>query len=209
MLAALVGALERDSPAELTRVLGARGPLLQRAIATTRALSLDPPVLAAWRRYQGVVWTHLAPSALRPSQRRRVLVPSGLLGLVCAEDPIADYRLTMNVAVAPLPTLSRFWRPTVSAALADYAQGATIVNLLPREHTDALDLTAAAARATVINARFVAADGRKAAGHDAKAVKGALAARLVSDGVDAVVRASWRGWEIRREGDELVVRAPR
>lgn len=206
--AALAGLLSRHDPRELARVLGASGPLLERATAATAALEGDAPRLAAWRRYQGVVWTHLDPASLPVAQRRRLLVPSALYGLVSAQDPIADYRLTMDVAVAPLPVLSRFWRSTVSSLLATHARGATVVNLLPREHAASVDVAILKRSARVIHAHFVAHDGRRAVGHDAKAVKGALARRLVGEGIDAVASSTWRGWEVRLDGDNLVVRAP-
>lgn len=45
---ALAELLRCADPSELVRVLGARGPLLERAVETTTALAGDPPLLAAW-----------------------------------------------------------------------------------------------------------------------------------------------------------------
>lgn len=200
--------LQRSDPAELSRVLGARGPLLERALSSARALDGDPPLLAAWRRYQGVVWTHLEPATLPSALRRRVLVPSGLYGLVAAEDPIADYRLAMNVALAPLPSLAQYWRPSVTQLLDVHAGRSTIVSLLPSEHAASIDFAALGERRRVVHVRFVTADERRAVGHDAKAVKGVVARRLLTEGLEATGGMSWRGWVVRREESELVVRAP-
>jgi len=102
------------------------GPRVTRHLADERVARL-----AAWRRYSGVVWSHLGPASLEPAQRRRILVPSSLYGITTAEDRIADFRLKMNVGVTPLGTMSTFWRPKVTPALAAHAQRSTIVNLLP------------------------------------------------------------------------------
>ncbi|HTT58942.1 MAG TPA: hypothetical protein VMF33_02745, partial [Acidimicrobiales bacterium] len=66
------------TPKELEATFGARGALLERAVAAARVfVEGGAPVLPAWRRYQGVVWTYLRPAALTPGSRRRILVPSG------------------------------------------------------------------------------------------------------------------------------------
>lgn len=145
------------------------------------------------------------PSALR----RRVLVISGLYGLVAGKDPIADYRLAMNAVLTPLPSLAQFWRPTVTELLDARAGRSTIVNLLPRGHAVSVDFATLSEGRRVVHVRFVTADERRAVGHDAKAIKGVVARRLLTDGLEATIDSSWHGWVVRREGMDLLVRAPR
>jgi cytoplasmic iron level regulating protein YaaA (DUF328/UPF0246 family) len=209
-VAAALGALiARGARPELESTLSAKGELLERAItSTTEVVHSSAPLKAAWRRYEGVVWTHVAPETLASSQRRRILVPSGLYGLLAGEDLIADYRIKMNASLAPMGVLATFWRPFVTRALDAKVGRATLVNLLPNEHAASIDLGCIGTRHRVINVRFVTNDERSAVGHDAKAVKGTLARRVLEGGAIALERFSWQGWRSRREGDEVFVTAP-
>ena len=201
VLIALADVVARSSPSEGERVFAARGDGLERAWCAARAL-VDGRGAArpAHERYCGVVWTHLEPSTLSLAQRRRLLVPSGLYGVTSAQDLVGDYRLKMSVALAPLGRLDTFWRSPVSAALAGVTRGATVVNLLPREHARAVDPGALAAGSRVIDVVFATRDGARAAGHAAKAVKGVLARRLLEGGVGALEGFAWRGWRVQRPG---------
>ena len=69
------------------KLLGVKGDHLLRAQSANVSL-VGAPTLPAWRRYTGVVWDHLQPESLTPEQRRRLIVPSGLLGLVRGDDPV-------------------------------------------------------------------------------------------------------------------------
>ena len=208
--ASLAALVARASAKELERILSARGPLLERALWATRELTAGTaPRTPAWRRYQGVVWSHLDPGSLAPATRRRILVPSGLYGLVTAEDAIAEYRLRMNTRLGSLGVLASFWRPRVSEVLAQHRAHATVVNLLPQEHVAGIDLGALGDGRQVVHAHFVANDERRAVGHDAKAVKGVLARHLLERGLEGVESVTWQGWRVRREDDHLYVSAPR
>lgn len=194
---------------ELEATFNARGELLARAIEAANEVVLGRALLTpAWRRYEGVVWSHLDPASLTPALRRRVLVPSGLYGLLSGEDPIADYRLRMNVRLSPLPSLAHFWRPIVTPLLHDIAKNSVIVNFLPLEHAASIDLHSLAQNHEVINVHFVANDEKRAVGHDAKAIKGVLARHVLIDGLGSVEAVQWQGWRVRREGSELYVTAP-
>jgi uncharacterized protein len=197
------------SPAQLEVALSARGPLLQRALAATRqVLEGTAPVLPAWRRYEGVVWSYLGPDSLTLAQRRRILVPSGLYGLLAGEDRIAEYRLKMNVRLPNLPPLARFWRPSVTEALVEKTSRATIINFLPKEHLASVDIESLKARRNIIDVHFVATDESKAVGHDAKAVKGELARAVLCEGVAAFSVPERLGWRVERRDDIVVVSAP-
>jgi uncharacterized protein len=207
--AALGTFLQTASLRQLETVLNARGPLLARAIeASEQLVAGNAPLTPAWRRYQGVVWSHLDPGTLTPGVRRRILVPSGFYGLVSSEDAVADYRLRMNVGLRPLGGLATFWRPHVTRVLATHLVNVPLVNLLPQEHAASIDLGTLAERRRIINVHFVAKNEQRAVGHDAKAVKGVLTRRLLTEGLGSIDQMTWQGWTVRRERDELFVRAP-
>jgi cytoplasmic iron level regulating protein YaaA (DUF328/UPF0246 family) len=206
---ALKSFLSDASQRELEATFGARGPLLERTVSAARVfIEGGAPLLPAWRRYQGVVWNYLSPETLTPAARRRILVPSGLYGLVTGEDLVADYRLKMNASLPGLGVLARYWRPHVTAALVDAAPRATIVNLLPHEHAASVDWTRVERKSRVLNVRFVAADESRAVGHDAKAIKGKLAGAVLRDGLAAFDVGRRLGWTIERRGDVVIARAP-
>ena len=160
------------------KLLGVGGDHLERAIQSNRSL-LGAPTLPAWRRYTGVVWEHLDPATLTAPQRRSIVVVSGLLGLVRADDPVPDYRLKMGASLAPMGKLSTWWRPILGPALSTATRRRTVVDLLPQEHR--------AAFTDADRERFVVVDlvERTGApgGHAAKAAKGRLARHLLTCGL--------------------------
>ncbi len=173
------------------KLLGVKGEHLLRALDANSALR-GAPVLPAWQRYTGVVWDHLDPVSLDAAQRRRIVVVSGLLGLVRGDDPVPDYRLKMGANVPPLGKLSTWWRDELSDTINRYAVGRTdgspriLVDLLPKEHRAAWTPDR---RVTGVSVEFVDPTG-KPGGHFAKAAKGELAAAILRGGVDVLDR--WR-----------------
>ena len=207
--AELARAVAARDESRRSAVLGVRGELLDRALAATVALTRGTaPVLPAWRRYTGVVWAGLDPASLSTAERNRILVPSAVYGLTTATDPVADYRLKMLVALGRLGRLSTFWRPHLTRVLGDRAAGRVVVDLLPAEHAHAVDWAALGAVSRVVRVRFVAADGARAVGHEAKATKGRVARLLVVEGLGAVAGFSEDGWTASRTGDVVTVAAP-
>lgn len=209
VVAALATLLETSSRAALEKVLGVRGPLLERALISTRAIvDGEMGTLPAWQRYSGVVWTHLDPATLSESQRRRLLVPSGLYGVTSGVDRVADYRLKMNASLIPLGKLSSYWKPLLTPLLEKSLRGATVIDLLPHEHEAALDFARLRGACEVHNVAFVQYDGARAAGHDAKAVKGEVARTLLCDGWEGLEDFRWNGWRSRRHHGELRIVGP-
>jgi cytoplasmic iron level regulating protein YaaA (DUF328/UPF0246 family) len=204
--AALRTLLTSSTNERLERVFNARGPMLERATAATSSLLRGrADLLPAWRRYVGVVWSHLDPSTMTPHQLDRVLVPSGVYGVTTANDLIGDYRLKMNVSLAPLGRVASFWRPRLSTVLAERLDGQTVVSMLPKEHAAALDLDALGVRGEVFTVGFRNAAGARAVGHEAKAVKGVLARSVLTGGVDVLDEFVWQGWSSRRQGRSVLV----
>lgn len=186
---ALDAALHDHDEAALAKLLGVNpGPLLERAVATSRLVAEGRArALPAWQRYTGVVWQHLDPAGLDEEARARILVPSALLGLVTANDPVPDHRLKFDKRLpfptAPAPTrLDRFWRPHLTVQLRKQAppRSTILVDLLPDEHRAAFDTTGA--RSPLATAIRVPSTG----GHDGKAAKGLLARALLTEGLAAL-----------------------
>ena len=176
--------------ADLAKVAGVKGPSLERAAEAVRLLARGrAPSLPAHERFTGVVWQHLAPADL-PVER--IAIVSALLGVCAGDDPVPDFRLKLSVSLAPLGRLDRFWRPHVSKALVRWADGREVWDLLPNEHAAAVDVPG------LVKVRFEGVSG-----HDAKAVKGALARHVLPTGTHA--RFRWHGWKATRTGDLVVV----
>ena len=208
-VAASLGERLADDPARAAKVLGATGPLLDQAVgATARIVAGTARALPAARRYEGVVWTHLDVDGLDADQLGRLLVPSAVVGLSTGTDPVPDHRLTFGVALPGLGRLDRWWRPTLTSALLDHVGDGTIVDLLPNEHAAAFDVDALAAGTDLVRVRFVSADGGRAVGHAAKAVKGRVAHAALTGGIRALGRFSWEGWRASRTSTGYDVVAP-
>jgi hypothetical protein len=128
-----------------------------------------------------VVWDHLDLATLTTTQRDRalssIIVISGLLGAVGADETVPDYRLKMGARLAPFGLLSRWWHDDLSAMLNKKFKGAVVIDLLPQEHRAAFTLDT-----EIVGKHIVVAINEKsgkAGGHDAKAAKGRLARHLV------------------------------
>jgi uncharacterized protein len=210
VLAALSGLLDRGNEKDIEKTLRVHGALLERAIASSRALT-EPRarLLPAWRRYSGVVWGHLDPATLASAQRRRILVPSGLYGLTTAQDPIGDYRMKMNVVLSPLGGLATYWRPRITPVLMRHVVGSDVVNLLPNEHATSIDITQLSPSCHLVTVRFVVEGEEVVAGHEAKAVKGILARQLLEQGLGALDTFDWHGWRTDPEAGGTRIVAPK
>ncbi|MGA0862458.1 MAG: peroxide stress protein YaaA [Ilumatobacteraceae bacterium] len=181
-----LGVWRRELAAELARIdggneklLGVRAAHLDRARAANSSL-VGAPTLPAWRRYTGVVWDHLdlpsLPATARNAALARIVVVSGIAGLVRADDRLPDYRLKMGARLPGYGALSGWWRDDLTEALARWLKGRTVIDLLPQEHRAAIDWS----RLDAIRVDLVARSGGRVGGHDAKAAKGLLARHLLT-----------------------------
>jgi len=207
VIATLATTLEGASLRRREIILNAKGPLMDRAITAAQELAAGTARLRpAWKRYSGVVWTHLDPASLLPSSRKRLLIPSSVYGLTSGEDRIADFRLKMNVGVGSLGTLASFWRSRLTPIIASHVKTASLVSLLPKEHEMAIDLDALSTSRQVIRIVFSDDGGSATVGHDAKAVKGVLARALLLEGLAVLSTFKWNGWTVQlRDGVTHVV----
>ena len=193
VVAAYVAAVAQDAE----RVVGTSGPIAERARAAAAALSAgSAPALPAHRRFTGVVWEHLHPADLPAAALRRVVVVSGLCGLLAGTDPVPDHRLKLSVALGDLGRLDRWWRPVLTEALTAHARRRRVWDLLPKEHAAAVDLGAVRA----VRVRFEGDTG-----HAAKAVKGAFARAVLLEGRDAVPAFAFHDWRAAWDGEDVVV----
>lgn len=162
------------------KVLGVRGDHLTRAKTANRTL-VGAPALPAWQRYTGVVWDHLDIASMTAAQRERALasivVVSGLLGAVRADDRIPDYRLKMGARLAPFGTVAAWWHDELSETLNDALADRVVIDLLPNEHRRAFTPDTDRLR-DYVRVGLYEKSG-KAGGHDAKAAKGRLARHLI------------------------------
>lgn len=195
VIATLAAILEGAPLRRREILLNARGPLMERALVATQELAAGTARLRpSWKRFSGVVWTHLDPASLLPSSRKRLLIPSSVYGLTTGEDRIADFRLKMNVGVGSLGTMASFWRTRLTPVLTSYVKTAPLVSLLPKEHEMAIDLDALSKSRKVVRVVFSDDGGSATVGHDAKAVKGILARALLVDGLGVLSTFEWHGW---------------
>ena len=139
VLAALVRAM-RASAVNRRALLGVRGDALAAATAANLAVRVAP-TRPAIERYTGVLYGALDTETLPARSRQRavgqLVIFSGLWGLLAPDDPIPDYKLKMGASPKPLGKLSTWWRPRVTAALAELTPGRTVWDLLPNEHAAA------------------------------------------------------------------------
>lgn len=159
--------------------LGARG--VDGGAAVGGAAVATSPTRPAMARYTGVLFTHLdwpsLPADARRAGNRTVLVASGLWGLSAPTDPRPAYRLAMGDSLPPLGKLSTWWRPHLTAVLAERLAGRLVWDLLPAEHSAAWQ-PAAVPCARRVTVRFVDRRGRTVS-HWNKLLKGALVRHLL------------------------------
>ncbi|MGZ4704859.1 MAG: YaaA family protein [Acidimicrobiales bacterium] len=191
-MAALARAM-KGSGVRRAKLLGVKGVALEAATAANLDVA-TAPTCRAIDRYTGVLYDALAygsrPAPIRRRIDAQVRIFSGLWGLVAPGDPIPDYKLKMGASIGRLGKLSTWWRPAVTAALADEVAGRTVWNLLPNEHAAAWapDLSPGpASPSAVISVRFfdtVVRGGRPelvSVAHWNKLLKGALVAHVVTE----------------------------
>ena len=143
------------------RVLDALDPALRTA-----------PTAPASRVYTGVLFQALGLPKLPAAARRRVLIFSGLWGVLRPGDRIPAYKLPIATRVPELGPLAAHWRPPLRDALPDRG-------LVVDMRSGAYAATWAPRRASVLTVRAFTADGR-AISHMVKATRGRVARILLS-----------------------------
>ena len=75
------------------------------------------PTLRACDLYTGVLYDNLRLNELDERARAKVLIFSGLWGVLTPDDRVPPYRLAMGVSLPPLGGLAATWRPVLTRAL--------------------------------------------------------------------------------------------
>lgn len=140
------------------------------------------PAAPAHQVYSGVLYDALGFKSLTATQRRKatesVLVVSALWGAIGFGDHVPAYRLSMGTALPDVGRLASFWKPQLSAALAERTEGELLVDC--RSSTYAAAWTPPAPQTVAVNV-FTEANGKRTVvSHFAKHTRGEFARHLLT-----------------------------
>ncbi len=207
----LVG-LCRDDPERAATMLGL-GPT-QRGEVDVDARLLTSPTRPARDLYTGVLYAALGlgtlPAAAARRASSRLVIASGLWGLVRPGDRLPRYRLPGASALPGLGPLAGVWRAVLDGALVPAAGRGVVLDLRSTAYATAWTPVGALARRTLTVRVLHERDGvRRVVSEANKAVKGRLTRALMLDGsqpttVDALLEcirglgreAGAAGWEV-------------
>ncbi|WP_150242826.1 peroxide stress protein YaaA [Nocardiopsis quinghaiensis] len=181
----VVGALTElcAGPADTAMDVLGIGPGQADALKRNMDLATAPTLRAA-DLYTGVLYDRLGLPDL-PDAAGRVLVFSGLWGVVGPTDRLPPYRLSMGVKLPPLGGLGAYWRRELSAPLGELTGDRLLVDCRSAVYAAAFAPSNGVA-VKVLRERVV--DGtvkRSVVSHMAKATRGDIARSLLVEGVDA------------------------
>jgi hypothetical protein len=222
---ALMAPLQRLSQARLATEMA----LSARLAADTRAIlarwgQADQVRAPALFAFTGLVYKYIKPGEWTTAQVRdaqqRLLILSGLYGLLRPLDLVAAYRLEMGSRLKPprAANLVAFWRETLTAAINEQVKpGEPILNLAAQEYVRALDVKAL--NGPLISPIFkeIRPDGSlKTAPVHAKMARGAVVKFVFTSGAQKpadLLGFGELGWEANTEapaaGDWLFTRPAR
>jgi uncharacterized protein len=107
-------------PARLDRLVHpVLEPQRRAVVAAVDPGLLDAHAARAADVYTGVLFAQLRLGDLPPAARRRVLIFSGLWGVLRPDDRIPVYKLPIGTAVAGVGGLASYWRPALTEVLPD------------------------------------------------------------------------------------------
>ncbi|WP_017572331.1 peroxide stress protein YaaA [Nocardiopsis halotolerans] len=156
----------------------------RQADALKRNLDLaTAPTLRAADLYTGVLYDRLGLPDV-PGAAGRVLVFSGLWGVVGPADRLPPYRLSMGVKLPPLGGLGAYWRRAMAAPLDALTGDQLLVDCRSAAYAAAYT-PGNGVTVKVLRERVV--DGvvrRSVVSHMAKATRGDIARSLLVEGVD-------------------------
>ncbi len=171
--------------AAAARVLGI-GPT-QLAEVDRDATLANAPTARADRVYTGVLYEALDPTTLEGAAKRRatswLAITSGLFGLLRPHDRIPSYRLSGDVSLPGLGTVSTYWSRRLEGAVREAAGRGLVVDLRSSTYASfwrpGHDLAPRVATVRVLHE----VDGRRrVVSHFNKATKGRIVRALLDDG---------------------------
>lgn len=135
------------------------------------------PAAPAREVYTGVLFGRLGLSKLSAKARGRVLIASGLWGVVAPGDRIPYYKFPPKTRLKGFEAPNAYWRPALATVLPD-VEGDLVVDMRSGTYVPAWKPK----RATLLAVRaFTEVAGeRKAVSHMAKAVRGDVARALLT-----------------------------
>lgn len=206
----------RAHPSRAAERLGL-GPSLHEEIAHNARLA-EAPTARADEVYTGVLYSAWDPATASPAARRRsgerVVIASGLFGLLRPFDPVPAYRLSGDVALPRLGPVAARWRTPLGRVLAEQVGDGLLVDLRSSTYLALHRPSGPLAERTVTVRVLLERDGRRSVvSHANKAAKGRIVRSLlehdvVADDIAGLAAALGDlGWttEIERRRLDVVV----
>ncbi|HZE37653.1 MAG TPA: peroxide stress protein YaaA [Stackebrandtia sp.] len=189
-VATSLGRLSRMDPDRAVRVLKL-GKKLHHYLDVNARLMKAPAAPAA-SVYSGVLYDALRLGELDPHARdrarRRLLVFSGLWGVLGIDDPIPDYRCPAGASLPGLHktktlALTTFWRTHLDKRLPAHVDGEFILDLRSQDYRAMWEPPGASATVSVFHEQTAGGETtRSVVNHFNKATKGRMVADLLGDG---------------------------
>ena len=171
-----------DTTREILGLPASQGEAIKRNLSLTSA-----PTLRAGDLYTGVLYDRLGLSDLPHTDR--VLIFSGLWGVVGPDDRIPPYRLSMGVKLPSLGGLGSYWRRAAKDALAEFTKGHLLVDCRSSIYAAAFK-SPSTLPVRVLRERVVDGERRRSVvSHMAKATRGDIARSLLRENVNAATPA--------------------
>jgi cytoplasmic iron level regulating protein YaaA (DUF328/UPF0246 family) len=175
----------RSRPADLAALSFPELTPLRRRLLDALADAHAGPALPAHTLYTGVLYSALDWPSLDPAARRRgnrrLLIASGLWGLLRPGDRVPPYRLLIEDRLGEVGTLAAFWRPALVPVIAAAAGGrGLLVDCRSGGYAAAAPLTGQLGRRSVaVRVLQESAGRRTVVSHFAKHTRGELARFLL------------------------------
>ena len=193
VLDALVGLCSTDRPAEAAQVLGLGRT--QEDVVASNARLRQASTGRADQVYSGVLYEALDVAGLQGASRRRattwLAVTSGLFGMLRPADRIPAYRLSGDVSLPGIGTVSTYWSRRLDPAVRQAAGRGLVVDLRSSTYAAFWRPDAELAR-RVVTLRVLhevrpptgtgGPGARQVVSHFNKATKGRLVRALLQDG---------------------------
>ena len=163
------------------------GPSLATEVARNAQVR-ELPARPALEVYRGVLFEALDPGTLSPAARRRaasrLVVLSGLWGVLRPRDRVPPYRLNVCSRLVGLPALEPLWREVVPGVLASAARGRLVVDCRSSSYRAMGAVPGGADRTVVVRVVREVAGRRSVASHLAKRTRGEVVRHLLESGAD-------------------------
>ena len=214
VLAALTSLCTSEPADVAAKVLGLGST--QIADVERDARLAEAPTARADTVYSGVLYEALDLPALDAAARRRatswLAVASGLFGLLRPSDRVPAYRLSGDVSLPGLGTVSTYWGKRLDATVREAAGRGLVVDLRSSTYTPFWRPAPDLARKVVTMRVLHEVNGqRKVVSHFIKATKGRIVRALLEDGTAPGTPARFAdhlgalGWKVEQVDNRLDV----